>query len=865
MKKHICLLLSLLLALSCLYGLPAAAGEEYTLPKEEGMNQLTFYWKMDGADYSTCDMWIWMPGKDGKGYPFHECEYGAKVVVNVPKDVSSVGFIVRRDCSNPGGTSWGSAVKDYDSDRFAEMTGPDTFIYLLPGDGNQYVSHDGGKTLENIREFTSAAIISPTEIRYFISPATKLTSLSQTKVYRNGLPVKVAKLSSLNNEVITGIVTLEEELSLSDTYELEIDGFGRMPAMPTALFDSKAFNEAYTYDGDDLGAVPQGDKTQFKLWAPTAKDVTLNLFTAGDGAEAYAKLPMKAGEKGVWSLTADCGAGTYYTYTVTTAAGAAEAVDPYAKAVGVNGDRGMVIDLPATDPEGFRDEKFEAAITTYNDAVIWEVHVRDFSNRIASSAYPGKYLAFTETGLVNEAGEKVGVDYLKELGITHVHFQPIYDYATVDETRLDEPQFNWGYDPKNYNAPEGSYSTDPYHGEVRVRELKQMVQALHRAGIGVVMDVVYNHTYSQDSCLNRVVPYYYYRWNADGTSSNGSGCGNETASERTMFRKYMVDSVVYWLEEYQLDGFRFDLMALHDTTTMQQIEQAVHARNPKALLYGEGWTGGTSPLNPNLQCTQANMRRVTATEGAAGGIAVFNDVIRDGLKGSVFNRLDRGYISGRADKETANRVIFGFTGGNTGAAAWKSPTAMVVNYMTSHDNQTLWDKLEASAPEATAEERAAMVRLGASAVLLSKGMPFFLAGEEMLRTKLGDENSYNSSDEVNNIDWEALKPGSLQAETSAFYRELIRLRKENAFLTDPDVQVSGDILNNQVVCIRYEKDGALLGAALLNPNAEAVSVVSGLPAGLKLLMKDGSFLPEVTLPGGPVKLDAKSVLLAKAE
>ena len=863
MKKHICLLLSLLLALSCLYGLPAAAGEEYTLPKEEGMNQLTFYWKMDGADYSTCDMWIWMPGKDGKGYPFHECEYGAKVVVNVPKDVSSVGFIVRRDCSNPGGTSWGSAVKDFDSDRFAEMTGPDTFIYLLPGDGNQYVSHDGGKTLENIREFTSAAIISPTEIRYFISPATKLTSLSQTRVYRNGLPVKVAKLSSLNNEVITGVVTLEEELSLSDTYELEIDGFGRMPAMPTALFDSKAFNEAYTYDGDDLGAVPQGDKTQFKLWAPTAKDVTLNLFTAGDGAEAYAKLPMEAGEKGVWSLTADCGAGTYYTYTVTTAAGAAEAVDPYAKAVGVNGDRGMVIDLPATDPEGFRDEKFEAAINTYNDAVIWEVHVRDFSNRIASSAYPGKYLAFTETGLVNEAGEKVGVDYLKELGITHVHFQPIYDYATVDETRLDEPQFNWGYDPKNYNAPEGSYSTDPYHGEVRVAEFKLMVQALHEAGLGVVMDVVYNHTYSADSCLGRVVPYYYYRYTSSGELSNGSGCGNETASERAMFRKYMVDSVCYWAKEYHIDGFRFDLMALHDVETMQAIEAALHEINPNAIIYGEGWTGGTTTLMTNLQANQKNISQITATGSGIGPVAVFNDVIRDGLKGSVFDAKDRGYINGNANEGTAAKVVFGLMGGEkTNVSSFGVQDNAVINYMACHDNHTLWDKLLASNPEASDEERMQMNRFGASLIMIGKGVPFFLAGEELLRTKGGDHNSYKSSDEVNNIDWDSLVYGSNAAKMYDFYQGLIHMRRANDFFTKADMAC--EIQPDGRIEITWTQNGVVAARGYVNPTQEPMNFE--IPEGSwSVLLADNSPFTEPWSPiSGPTTVAPLTVLVIVA-
>ncbi len=448
--------------------------DEYFLEKEEGCNQLTLYWTRPDTDYSKCDVWIWFPGKDGSGHLFYPCAYGVKVMVNVPEDVTEVGFIVRRDCSEPGGKSWGDATKDYEDDRFAVMTGEDTVIYLKSGDGMQYLSSDGGETLLPIRSFTMAGIISPTEIRYTLSPAVKIENLDQVHVRQDGRDVEIEALSSLNNTVITGVITVKEELDVSKAYTVEIEGYGEAPAIPTGLFDSKEFIENYTYDGDDLGAVIQGESTVFKVWAPTASQVKLNLFEAGDGGEAYEVLDMVRGEKGVWSAEAPCGHGTYYTYSVTTALGEQEAVDPYARAVGVNGNRGMVIDLRSTDPEGFRDSGYYEDMSCYGDAVVWEVHVRDFSNTIADSQYPGKYLAFTETGLTNSAGLPVGVDYLKWLGVTHVHLQPVYDYATVDESS-DEPQFNWGYDPKNYNAPEGSYSTDPYNGEVRVNEFKQMV------------------------------------------------------------------------------------------------------------------------------------------------------------------------------------------------------------------------------------------------------------------------------------------------------------------------------------------------------------------------------------------------------
>ncbi len=630
------------------------------------------------------------------------------------------------------------------------------------------------------------------------------------------------------------------------------------------MFDTEEFRSEYTYDGDDLGARIHGAETTFKVWAPTASRVVVNLFSAGDGGEAYRRCDMVRGDRGVWALTLPCGSGTYYTYSVTTGLGTGEAVDPYARAAGVNGDRGMVIDLASTDPEGFRTEIFEPPISTYEDAVVWEVHVRDFSNALRASKYPGKYLAFTERGLTNAAGERVGVDYLKALGITHVHLQPICDYATVDEALRDAPQFNWGYDPKNYNVPEGSYSTDPYHGEVRIREVKQMVQSLHRAGIGVVTDMVYNHTYSLDSCLNRVVPYYYYRRGPDGRASNGSGCGNETASERLMYRKYMVDSITYWLKEYRLDGFRFDLMALHDVETMQRIEEAVHAIAPRALIYGEGWTGGASPLDEARQTSRANAVRITASPGAAGSVAVFNDAIRDGLKGSVFDRTGRGYISGAADDANAGQVIFGLTGGTAPGTGWRAENGMVVNYMTSHDNHTLWDKLLLSNPDTSDEARAKMVRLGAASVMLSKGMPFFLAGEEMLRTKRGDGNSYRSSDEVNNLDWEALRRGSLAGETAAFYAGLIRMRKRCAFLTDPKVVPECDVLPGQVIAVRYRKGSETLGGAWINPGPEEARVwPEPSLRGARVVLSDGEFPTDRTVPAdGPLPVGPGCALVA---
>ena len=835
MKKSLSFCLVLMLALSAL-----------SFGTAEGTRRLVLYWTDSGVNYETCDIWSWCPGKDGRGYLFEPCEYGVRCTIEVPADVTEVGFIIRRDCSEPGGTSWGSATKDYEDDRFAILTGEVTEIYLQPGDGMQYVSSDGGKTLDPIRLFKLAGIVSPSEIRYFISPAVRLERLDAVHVRLDGKDLPIEKLSSLGNKVNNGVITLEEPLNLAKTYTVAIEGYGEVSAVPTDLFDSADFVANYTYDGNDLGAVLHGNSTVFKVWAPTASAVVLNLFTSGAGGEAYEILPMTLGDKGVWSAEAPCGHGTYYTYTVTTAAGTLEAVDPYACAAGVNGDRGMVVDLSRTDPDGFRDSTWNSGLTSYEEAVIWEVHVRDFSNRLSSSAYPGKYLAFTETGLTNASGLPAGMDYLKQLGITHVHLQPVYDFATVDESS-DAPQFNWGYDPKNYNVPEGSYATDAANGEVRIREFKQMVQGLHDNGIGVVMDVVYNHTYALDSCLNRIVPYYYYRFNPDGSAANGSGCGNETASNRVMCRKYIVDSVRYWAEEYKLDGFRFDLMALHDVQTMQAVEEAVHAVNPGALIYGEGWTGGSSPLRDNFRASQANIKQVAASGDAIGSIAVFNDAIRDGLKGSVFDPKDTGYANGSASKANANKVIFGIQGGQkTSAVSWGVKNAMVVNYTSSHDNNTLWDKLLVSCPNASVEDRLSMNRLCAATVLLSRGLPFFLAGEEMLRTKDGDSNSYKSSDAVNNLDWDSLTPDSAALRMSEYYRGLIAVRKSHPFLTSGEAPVC-ELLDGNVIAVTWKQDERAVAFALINPGtAEVQAPVPEGWAGYTVLVQNETAAPEGT-------------------
>ena len=556
------------------------------------------------------------------------------------------------------------------------------------------------------------------------------------------------------------------------------------------IFDTKEFHDKYYYDGA-LGALYSKKMTEFRLWAPTASKVVLNIFREGLGDNKLDCVDMVPAENGTWvcKMQGDQ-SGIYYTYEVTVDGRTNEVVDPYAKAVGANGLRGMVLDLRSTDPKDFRETarpKFGNCLPT--DAVVYETHVRDFSNHYsARSNFPGKFLAFTETGNMLSDGTKIGVDHLKELGVTHVQLLPSYDYYTVDETKLDVPQFNWGYDPLNYNAPEGSYSTDAYNGAVRINEYKQMVQSLHRNGIRVIMDVVYNHTmFAEGSYLNMTVPHYYHRTREDGTFYDGSACNNETASDRPMCRKYIVDSVVYWASEFMLDGFRFDLMGIHDIVTMNEIRKQLDAIDPTIIVYGEGWTGGECGIPDSLRALKCNAKQYP-------NVGAFSDDIRDGIKGHVFNLKDKGFVSGAKNFEET--VKFGLVGCidypgidmskvNYSKRAWASSPSQAVNYVEAHDNLTIWDKLATSNPEDDEETRIKMDKLAAGIVFTAQGIPFIQLGQDFLRTKYNeetgefDENSFRSPDKVNNIDWNRK---SKYIDVFNYYKGLIAFRKAHTSL-----------------------------------------------------------------------------------
>jgi len=539
------------------------------------------------------------------------------------------------------------------------------------------------------------------------------------------------------------------------------------------------FEKFPVYKGSDLGLTISNVAANFRLWSPEATAVKLRLYGGARGGEPLRTVHMNPSTDGTWVASiSPVPYGQYYTYQILhNGKWLQETPGVWAKAVGVNGERGAIIDMEQTNPAGWINDR-GPAVKSINDAVIYEMHHRDYSMHPSSGVVnKGKFIALAEAGTVNRYGDATGIDHLKELGVTHVHILPSYDYNSVDETQLPSNGYNWGYDPLNYNAPEGSYSTNPNEPAVRIKEMKQMVKALHDAGIGVVMDVVYNHTaQNDDSNFSLTAPGYFYRHNADGSYSDASGCGNETASDREMMSDFIVNSVKYWAKEYHIDGFRFDLMAIHDIETMNRVARELKAVNPGIFVYGEGWTAGSSPLSAERRALKENVAKMD-------GVAVFSDDIRDAIKGHYSDASDRGFATGKPGlEETVKIGIVGATAhpqvnyakGNNSKFAYASSPSQVINYVSCHDDLMLTDKLRKSMPDATDEERMRAAKLAQTIVFTSQGTPFMFAGEELFRDKKGVHNSYKSPDSINAIDWN-LK--HLNANQYDYYKELIALRK----------------------------------------------------------------------------------------
>ena len=709
--------------------------------------------------YDDWSVWFWNYGQEGVDIPF-ALENG-EMVATFPVDpgVTSVGFIVKLP-------NWQS--KDVNEDQFIDVAA------YVSGTVHVYVE-SGVKGYEIV---LGDDIVSGIKVR--------------EAVYKEGVGIQVTMTASIDNNsltvtgpegevaiasrAITGTSTYtlvpETPLDLTADYTLHFAGEEHNITMPD-IFSTASFEAQYTYTGDDLGSTWTAEKTSFRVWAPTATAVKINLYTSGDPTadDLIEQIEMTPDVNGTWVAEKEGDLhGTYYTYIVDVDGKTNEACDPYARATGVNGKRAMVINLDSTDPEGWENDVDPHYGNAVTDAVIYELHVRDLSiDPDSGITNKGKYLGLIETGTTNSQGVPTGLDHIKNLGVTHIHLLPVYDYGSVDESKLDTPQFNWGYDPVNYNVPEGSYSTDPYNGEVRVREFKQMVQGLHDNGISVIMDVVYNHVYNAgEFCFNKIVPMYFSRTSANGSFSNGSGCGNDTASERAMVKKYIVDSVKYWADEYHIDGFRFDLVGLIDTETINAVIEEVHKTHPNVIFYGEGWTMSTLVTKEGY--TMTTQQNSTETPE----FAFFSDTLRDALKGSVFDTHKTGYVSG--GKGFANAIQNSFMG----SAAWCHSPTQAINYASCHDNNTLFDRIVMSTSGSTREEQIRMNNLAAAIYMTSQGIPFIHAGEEILRSKPlpnggFDHNSYSSPDSVNSLKWSDLNNEEYQ-DVYRYYQGLIAFR-----------------------------------------------------------------------------------------
>ncbi len=827
--------------------------------------------------YDNLGLWIWLRG--GSGTPYTDIKisdgeefkkddlnntarsitatFGANEITKL-KETTNLGFLI---CTNkPGEGSanvWGDYKKEtadvfvdiskaFDSNNHAD-------VYYLRKDNIAYTNVEDAKmALEKVTSarFTAKSSNSVTVEFEATSP---ITTDTDVEFYKNDILAATVKAQPDSNSRFKGSAVFTNiAFDFSSTYELKIKGVPTgAPVSLNVFIDDAEFISAFeNVETQNLqyGALYTPEKTVFRVWAPFAAFVKVNLFRDGLTGTAYSSFPMKKATTGsawggVWEqeLLGDYD-GVYYTYTVGNPGAEVETIDPYAKAAGANGLRGMVVDLDTTDPAGWGNDKHLYAsdnpefIANADVPIVWELHVQDFSASPDSGMkYKGKYLAFTETGTTvpGKPHLKTGVDYLKELGITYVQLNPVYDFATVDESDMSvaddtKDTFNWGYDPQNYNVPEGSYSTDPTNGKVRINEFKQMVMALHNAGIGVIMDVVYNHTYSTNSqALNDTVPNYYHRTSEEGKFTEGSGCGNETATERTMMRKYLIDSLKYWATEYHIDGFRFDLMGIHDVETMRlvrkELDELDGGNGVKILTYGEPWSGDSKDYTPasftartsvtanaagyaknpvgNKLIKQLRQPRDESGQrewwfdisGTAGGmrlpdrLAIFGDKGRDGLRGDNGNNDGPGgdgWVKGDFEKMGfVQKMMEGYCGG-TGMGIITANGSQCVAYASAHDNYTLWDQICGRGPTKGSNAyfnepnptRIKQCKLVASSLMMSSGIVFMLAGDEMGRTKYGNHNSYNSVAKLNQIVWSRQEDFK---DLHDYYQTVIKIRKDN--------------------------------------------------------------------------------------
>ncbi|WP_329765686.1 type I pullulanase [Bacillus nitratireducens] len=813
--------------------------------------EVIIHYKEKSGNTKDWNLWVWGENANGKSYEFTgEDEFGKYAKIKIDGDYNRVGFIVRtNEWEKDGGDHWVENIRDGRAE-----------VWILSGDEKVYDSKPSSDlsiqkaTIDSFNEITIN-----TNIPF---------NIKEQKIEIEGVKIKGISPYDKNSGDITNKVKIitEQKIDLKQTYKVKIANLADANTEIGKVIRSEEFDNLFYYGGNDLGNMYTPQETKFRLWAPTASEAKLVTYKKWND-KIGTEINMQQGEKGTWKAELKGNQkGLFYTYKVKIGDKWTEAVDPYVRAASVNGDKGAVIDLEETNPKKWKANK-KPKFKDPEDAIIYELHVRDLSIQPESGIkQKGKYLGVTEKGTKGPEGVKTGLDHMKDLGVTHVQFLPIFDYASVNEENLNEPQYNWGYDPKNFNVPEGSYSTNPFEPTVRITELKQMIQTLHDNNLRVVMDVVYNHMYNAaESNFHKLVPGYYYRYNEDGTLANGTGVGNDTASERKMMRKFMVDSVTYWAKEYNLDGFRFDLMGIHDYETMNEIRKAVNQIDPSIILHGEGWDLNT-PLAAELKANQKNAEKMK-------GIAHFNDNIRDGLKGSVFEEKENGFVNGKQNME--DRIKKGITAGidyDTNSSTYQDPE-QVLTYVEAHDNHTLWDKLELTNPGDSEEVRKQMHKLSSSILLTSQGIPFLHAGQEFMRTKYGDHNSYKSPDSINQMDW--LRRAAFNNEVE-YMKGLIDLRKKYpAFRMTSAEQIKKHIAFIDVPknVVAYTLDGKGSGnksdsfIVAHNANREAVDITLPSKGPWKVLV-DGKQAGSKTLyviHDNKIKVPALSSLVLKIE
>ncbi|MEB2585639.1 type I pullulanase [Bacillus cereus] len=836
------LLLTLIVMLSSVFSFQSVKAVSNSKTTE-----IIIHYKEKLGNTKDWNLWLWGENANGTSYEFTgEDEFGKYAKIKIDGDYNRVGFIVRtNEWEKDGGDRWIENIKDGRAE-----------VWILSGDEKVYNSKPSSDlsiqkaTIDSFHEITVT-----TNVPFHIK---------EKKIEIEGIKIKNITPYDINSGDITNKVKIitEQKIDLKQTYKVKIENLADTNTEIGKVIRSEEFDNLFYYGGNDLGNTYTPQHTKFRLWAPTASEAKLVTYKNWND-KIGAEINMQQGEKGTWTAELKGNQkGLFYTYKVKISDKWTEAVDPYVRAASVNGDKGAVVNLEETNPKKWKANK-KPKLKNPEDAIIYELHVRDLSIQPESGIkQKGKYLGVTEKGTKGPEGVKTGLDHIKDLGVTHVQFLPIFDYASVNEETLNEPQYNWGYDPKNFNVPEGSYSTNPYEPTVRITELKQMVQTLHDNNLRVVMDVVYNHMYNAaESNFHKLVPGYYYRYNEDGTFANGTGVGNDTASERKMMRKFMIDSVTYWAKEYNLDGFRFDLMGIHDYETMNEIRKAVNQIDPSIILHGEGWDLNT-PLAAELKANQKNAEKMKR-------IAHFNDNIRDGLKGSVFEEKENGFINGKENME--DRIKKGITAGidyDTNSSTYQDPE-QVLTYVEAHDNHTLWDKLELTNPGDSDEVRTQMHKLSSSILLTSQGIPFLHAGQEFMRTKYGDHNSYKSPDSINQMDW--LRRATFNNEVD-YMKGLIELRKKySAFRMTSAEQIKThvsfiDAPKNTVAYI-IEGNKHEYFTLAHNANREAVEITLPSKGPWKVLVdgKQAGSKPLYVVHDNKIKVPALSSIVLKSE